>query len=318
VSNGWVPDISHVVWVPAAAYGALATREQMQRVARAVGALNSVLPKRRFILMGPGRWGSRGDIKLGVAVTYADINNTAMLVEIARRRGDHVPDVSFGTHFFQDLVEAQIRYLPLYPDDGKNVFAEDLLKAAPNLLAELLPEYADLADVVRVVDLPATTGGKVLRVLLNAESNEAAAVLVVPGGEDRAAAETVSPTRHEPRQYWRWRFRMAERMVRSLDAAAYGVQAVYLYGSVKSGTAGPGSDIDLLVVLAEDAARERLASWFDGWNGALMDMNFSRSGVRVDPMLDVTFLTAAEVAAGEGLAGKIGAATDAARELGLG
>ena len=69
--------------------------------------------------MGPGRWGSRGDIKLGVSVTYADINNTAMLIEIARRTGNYVPDLSFGTHFFQDLVEAQIRYLPLYPDERR-------------------------------------------------------------------------------------------------------------------------------------------------------------------------------------------------------
>ncbi|RKZ13196.1 hypothetical protein DRQ50_10795 [bacterium] len=110
---------------------------------------------------------------------------------------------------------------------------------------------------------------------------------------------------------------MAERMVRSLDAQGYGVTAVYLYGSVKNGTAGPGSDIDLLVVVTDDADRPRLAAWFDGWNGALMDMNFSRSGVRVEPMLDVTYLTGAEVAAGEGLAARIGATTNAARALSL-
>ena len=317
VSNGWVPDLSHVVWVPAAAYAALPDKGAMQRVARAVGHLNRSLPKRRFILMGPGRWGSRGDIKLGISVTYADINNTAMLVEIARRRGNHVPEVSFGTHFFQDLVEAQIRYLPLYPDDGESVFAEDLLTSAPNQLGELAPEYADLADVVKVVDLPAVTGGRMLRVLLNADECEAAAILVAPGAEERPTGETVTATRHEPRQFWRWRFRMAERMVRSLDAQGYGVTAVYLYGSVKNGTAGPGSDIDLLVVVTDDADRPRLAAWFDGWNGALMDMNFSRSGVRVEPMLDVTYLTGAEVAAGEGLAARIGATTNAARALSL-
>ncbi|MBL0177230.1 MAG: hypothetical protein IPP94_18625 [Ignavibacteria bacterium] len=72
--------------------------------------------------MGPGRWGSRGDIKMGVSVTYSDINNTSVLVEIARRRGDYVPDLSFGTHFFQDLVGASIRYLPLYPDDAGVIF----------------------------------------------------------------------------------------------------------------------------------------------------------------------------------------------------
>ncbi len=135
VSNGLVPDITHVVFVAPDAYAALPDVETMRSVGRVVGALNQLLPKRSFILVGPGRWGSRGDIKLGVSVTYADINNTAMLVEVARRKGDYVPDLSFGTHFFQDLVEAGIRYLPLYPDDPGVVFQESFLMAAPNRLA---------------------------------------------------------------------------------------------------------------------------------------------------------------------------------------
>ena len=87
----------------------------MRDVGRAVGRLNKLLPKRQFILIGPGRWGSRGDIRLGVPVTYSEINNTAMLIEVARQKGNYLPELSFGTHFFQDLVEASIRYLPLYP-----------------------------------------------------------------------------------------------------------------------------------------------------------------------------------------------------------
>ena len=86
------------------------------------------------MLIGPGRWGSRGDIKLGVSVSYSDINNTAMLLEVARKRGNYVPDLSFGTHFFQDLVESDIKYLPLYPDDPGVVFNEAFLLGAPNLL----------------------------------------------------------------------------------------------------------------------------------------------------------------------------------------
>jgi len=118
VSNGRVPDITHVVYVDPDAYARLVDRSDLLAVGEAVGKLNKLLPKRQFILMGPGRWGSRGDIKLGVSVTYSDINNTAMLIEIARKTGDYLPDLSFGTHFFQDLVESEIRYLPLYPDNG--------------------------------------------------------------------------------------------------------------------------------------------------------------------------------------------------------
>ena len=92
-----------------------------------------------------------------------------------------MPDLSFGTHFFQDLVESGIRYLPLYPDDAGVVFNEAFLLGAPNLLAEMLPEHAHLADVVRVIDVPQATGGLVLRVLMNADSDEAIGLLAAPG-----------------------------------------------------------------------------------------------------------------------------------------
>ena len=110
VSNGKVPDITHVVYVDAEEYSNLPDQATMRDVGRAVSRLNKLLPKRQFILIGPGRWGSRGDIKLGVPVTYSDINNTAVLIEVARQRGNYLPELSFGTHFFQDLVEASIRY----------------------------------------------------------------------------------------------------------------------------------------------------------------------------------------------------------------
>ena len=184
VSNGVVPDLTHVVYVDPDGYGRLAERS-LREVGRAVGLLNKRLPRRRFALLGPGRWGSRGDIRLGVSVTYADINNTALLVEIARRRGHYVPDLSFGTHFFQDLVEARIRYLPLYPDEPGVAFREPFFLDGDNLLPALVPELAELAEVVHVVDVPARTGGLVLRVLMNADLDEAMGVLVAadaPGG----------------------------------------------------------------------------------------------------------------------------------------
>ena len=117
ISNGSVPDITHIVYVDPESYDGLSSQADLLAVGRAVGRLNKLLPRRRFILMGPGRWGSRGDIRLGVKVSYSDISNTAVLVEIARKKGNILPDLSFGTHFFQDLVEAEIRYLPLYPDE---------------------------------------------------------------------------------------------------------------------------------------------------------------------------------------------------------
>jgi len=180
VSNGSVPDITHVVYVDPQAYDELERYSDLKAVGAAVGRLNAELPKRGFILMGPGRWGSRGDIKLGVSVTYSDINNTAVLIEIARQKGGYVPDLSFGTHFFQDLVEASIRYLPLYPGDAGGSLNEDFFRAAPNRLPMLAPEYAHLAAVVKVIDIAEAAGGRVLRIAMNADEGEGLGYLATP------------------------------------------------------------------------------------------------------------------------------------------
>jgi len=161
-------------------------------VGRAVGRLNKLLPKRQFILIGPGRWGSRGDIKLGVPVTYSDINNSAMLIEVARQKGNYLPDLSFGTHFFQDLVEASIRYLPLYPDDANTMFNESFLRESQSVLNELLPEFGELSETLRVVDLLRATDGYILRVLMNAELDEAVAFLASPQKKTEKVASKFS------------------------------------------------------------------------------------------------------------------------------
>ncbi|MBD3404307.1 pyruvate, phosphate dikinase [candidate division GN15 bacterium] len=180
ISNGYVPDISHIVYVDPDSYASLPSRGAMIEVGRAISELNKLLPRRRFILMGPGRWGSRGDIKLGVSVDYSDINNTSMLIEIAFQKGQYLPELSFGTHFFQDLVEAHIRYLPLYPDDPKVVFNRVFLRESSNRFAELVPGLAHLEHVIHVIDVPEATGGLLLTVSMNADRGEAVGYVCSP------------------------------------------------------------------------------------------------------------------------------------------
>jgi len=181
VQMGQVRNLEYVVLVDPRDYETLPAREDMQNVARAIGALNDALPERRFVLMGPGRWGSRGDIRLGVPVTYADICHTALLVEIARQKGSYLPDVSFGTHFFQDLVESEIAYLPLYPDEPGVVWNEGFLNASPNLLAQILPHYRQRESVVRVIHVPSVSDGRLLHVIMDGEADRALAYLGPPG-----------------------------------------------------------------------------------------------------------------------------------------
>jgi len=318
ISNGRVPDITHIVYVDPARYGDLTDKDSLMAVGRAVSQLNKLLPKRQFILMGPGRWGSRGDIKLGVNVTYSDINNTAVLIEIARQKGNYLPDLSFGTHFFQDLVEARIRYLPLYPDDKNIVFNERFLLKSHNILPEILPEYAFLADTVRLIDVPQSTDGSILQVLMNAEQNEALGILSESGSELYETARPEIESVPQTDNCWAWRLRMSEYIASQLDPVRFGVKGYYVFGSTKNATAGPKSDIDLLIhFTGTDRQQADLLTWLEGWSLCLAEMNYLQTGYKTDGLLDVHIVTDEDIANKTSYAAKIGAVTDAARPIAL-
>ncbi len=318
VSNGHVPNITHIVYVDPEKYNGLPRLDDLRAVGRAVGRLNKLLPKRQFILMGPGRWGSRGDIKLGVNVTYADINNTAVLIEIARKKGNYLPDLSFGTHFFQDLVEASIRYLPLYPDDAGIHFNEPFLLGSESILTQVLPESEELAEVIRVIDVPKATGGMVLRVAMNADQEEALAYFSVPEEIAQDVGVETDLERHREDNHWRWRLRFAESLAANLDGDRFGVQAIYLFGSTKNATAGPASDIDLMIHFrGTEAQRADLKLWLEGWSWCLSELNFLRTGYRTRGLLDVHIITDEDIEMKSSYAVKIGAVTDPARPLAM-
>ncbi|MBN2364686.1 MAG: pyruvate, phosphate dikinase, partial [Calditrichaeota bacterium] len=247
ISNGRVPDITHIVYVDPSKYAEIGDLPKLKAIGRAVGRLNKLLPKRRFILMGPGRWGSRGDIKLGVSVTYSDISNTAVLIEIARKKGNYVPDLSFGTHFFQDLVESSIRYLPLYPDDEGTTFNEHFLLTSLNILKEIAPEFEQLADVIRVIDVTKTTDGMILKILLNAELDEGVGILSSPSVYEEVHIDRSIDLSKKSDEHWRWRLRMARQIASQINPERFGIRGFYLFGSTKNAIAGPGSDIDIMI-----------------------------------------------------------------------
>jgi hypothetical protein len=315
VSNGKVPDITHIVYVDPEKYNEINNLQDLHAVGRAVGKLNKLLPKRQFILMGPGRWGSRGDIKLGVNVTYSDINNTAVLIEIARKKGNYLPDLSFGTHFFQDLVEASIRYLPLYPDDEGIKFNERFLTGSYNMLPDILPEYAYLSDVLHVIDVENSSNGMILRVLMNSDLDESIGILMTPviavkTDDDEEYTEPPSE------DYWRWRLHMAEKIAFHIEASRFGVKGFYIFGSTKNATAGPGSDIDLLIHFnGSEEQKNDLVNWLKGWSLCLSEINFLRTGYKTDGMLDIHIVTDEDIEKRTSYAVKIGAVTDAARPL---
>ena len=128
---------------------------QKYSVARLIGKLNRQIPGRETtptLLFGPGRWGTTTP-SLGVPVSFAEINKVAVLVEIAYEGGNLMPELSFGTHFFQDLVESDIFYAALFPQKESVVFNKDRLLEMPNLLINFLPEEHKYEDVVKVYEV---------------------------------------------------------------------------------------------------------------------------------------------------------------------
>jgi predicted nucleotidyltransferase len=112
---------------------------------------------------------------------------------------------------------------------------------------------------------------------------------------------------------------MAERIAVVADAERFGIRRLYLFGSTKNGTAGPGSDINLLVHFSgTPETRRDLLAWLEGWSLCLSEMNYLRTGVTTSGLLDVHIVTDEELDSPSGYAAKIGAVTDAARPLTLG
>lgn len=164
--QGRVAGVDYILYVPPEAYDRLAEPAQRQRVARTVGLLNKALEGRSFILIGPGRWGS-ANIELGVPVTYADIYNARALVEVAVGRDGAAPDPSYGTHFFQDLIESNIYPLAVYPDQG-DFLNRSFLESAQNVLADVAPA-AGSQDCLKLIHVPAERADHQLEILMDGE-----------------------------------------------------------------------------------------------------------------------------------------------------
>ena len=135
VPRGKVTKINYVVYVKAKEYFALKSNQERNELARTVGKLNEALANERFICVGPGRWGS-SNADLGVPIAYGDIYHAKALVELTGEHYGLPPEPSLGTHFFQDLLEAQIYPLALQLDDPKTDFNQDFFENMPNHLQE--------------------------------------------------------------------------------------------------------------------------------------------------------------------------------------
>jgi hypothetical protein len=184
VPQGKVKEIRYVLFVAPEAYFALPTPAARSELGRAIGRLNPTLAGKSFICVGPGRWGTTNP-DLGVHIGYADIYNTRALVELAGEGIGPAPEPSFGTHFFQDLVEANIYPLAVFLDDEDVVFHRSFFYETPNSLATLAPNESGLEDCLRLIEVEAFRPGHHIELIMDEQEGQALAYLQ----PDRGASE---------------------------------------------------------------------------------------------------------------------------------
>lgn len=145
--------IHRVIYVVPSIYGQLSTSKRYS-VARTIGRLVNLEPQSassRLLLMGPGRWGTSMPW-LGVPVSFAEISKVSVLCELAVMHAGLIPEVSLGTHFFNDLVEMDMLYVGVLPGKPGHILREDLLCRSRNLLTTLLPAAGEWEQAIWVVD----------------------------------------------------------------------------------------------------------------------------------------------------------------------
>jgi hypothetical protein len=198
-------------------------------------------------------------------------------------------------------------------------FNDQFLRSAPNLLPQLFPEYRELAKALRVIEVPRSTGGKVIQVLMNGDRGLAVALFSEPGATARVMVEPGLACPPGLDEHSCLRLRLAEQVALHCEAKRWGVKALFVFGSAVSGTAGPDSKLHLLVHFqGRPQQRRELDTWLRGWSLALAEMNHLKTGIRTDGLLDVHFAGGDQIIDKSSAAAIVNVPPEAIRELPLG
>ena len=124
------------------------------RVALAVSSVNQSLrgKGKNLLLMAPGRIGTSSP-ELGVPTSFFDISEFSAICEIANSEAGYNPELSYGSHFFQDLVESGILYNAIFETEKTLAFHPEHLAGCPDAFGELVKDGEGLEEIVRVCDV---------------------------------------------------------------------------------------------------------------------------------------------------------------------
>jgi hypothetical protein len=182
VPQGVIEGIRYVLFVSPEEYFSLSTQAERTKLERAIAQLNHALKDEIFIAVGPGRWGTSTP-DLGVHVAYGDIYNARALVELSGESIGASPEPSFGTHFFQDLMEAHIYPLAVFLDDRDVVFNRDFFYRTPNKVLKFIVLDKPLIRTLRLLAVKDYRPGHHMDLVMDGQKSRAVAYLVTDGGQ---------------------------------------------------------------------------------------------------------------------------------------
>ena len=139
-----------VVQIDPGKYGAY-PYAQKHKVADAVGKINRYYSGsgKNLLLMTPGRIGTSSP-ELGVPVAFADISCFDEICEVSDSRAGFMPELSYGSHMFQDMVEAQISYSAVFNDQKTIRYDPQLLSDEEDLFGQICPDRPELFGMITV------------------------------------------------------------------------------------------------------------------------------------------------------------------------
>ncbi|HOV25585.1 MAG TPA: PEP/pyruvate-binding domain-containing protein [Pseudobacteroides sp.] len=141
--------VDFAVFIDAKAYLAL-NESGKYSVARQVGLINTALKGKNAMLIGPGRWGTTTP-SLGVPVHFSELCNMSVICEVASSETGFMPELSYGSHFFQDLVETGIFYVAVFDGHNDVIYNPEYILKKENILETLLPQSSQYKDIIRIV-----------------------------------------------------------------------------------------------------------------------------------------------------------------------
>lgn len=146
--------LDYVIFIDAKSYLGL-TEQKKYETARIIGNLNEKLKDYNVLLIGPGRWGTTTP-SLGIPVHFTELCNMAAICEVSYRQEGLMPELSFGSHFFQDIVESGIFYAALFDGDANVVFQPKRILDQENMIGKIIPEE-EWSRIIHVSGSPGLT-----------------------------------------------------------------------------------------------------------------------------------------------------------------